>query len=384
MSRRLCFVISNSYALNTFLADPICRLARDGWQIDVVYNDADGQASEVIARAATLRPQPLVRPIAPLRDLVNLWRLWRLFRRERYQVIHSVTPKAGLLAMVAGRLAGVPRRIHTFTGQVWATRGGATRRLLQSMDILLAKCATDLLADSPSQREFLVNEGVVPMDRVGVLARGSICGVSTERFRPNASMRVAIRLQWGVSDNTVVLLYLGRLHREKGLLELTAASGNLVRQGVPLALVMAGPDEGVLDEVRHLARQAKMKVCFVGMTSQPEYQFAAADIFCLPSYREGFGLSLIEAASAGLPSVATRIYGVTDAVVDGETGLLVPPGDVAALETALHELILDSSLRSQMGIQARIRATKHFSREVLMQAWSAYYSQGKGSLSKAD
>src|SRR5688572_15048474 len=150
---RVFFVVSNTFALNAFLAMPIRALRDDGWEVHVVVNTRDGQVAQEVRDAATLHPADHAREIAPLRDLASLWRLWRLFRRERPDVVHSVTPKAGLLAMTAARLAGVPQRLHTFTGQVWATRTGFMRLLLRRVDRFFAACATRVLADSRSQRE---------------------------------------------------------------------------------------------------------------------------------------------------------------------------------------------------------------------------------------
>lgn len=380
---RVCFVTSNTFALNAFLAMPIEALAARGWQVTVVANLADGTVAEVIRRHATLRDVDHARDISPWRDLSSLWRLWRFFRRERFDVVHSITPKAGLLAMVAARLAGVPRRVHTFTGQVWATRTGFMRGLLKRVDALFAACATDVLADSASQCEFLQSEGVVRPGRLSVLGEGSICGVDTDRFRPDPAAREEVRAELAIAPDAPVLLYLGRLHPEKGLAELGRAFGRLASRHPALHLVLAGPDERGLALVREATAQCAGRVHAVGMTSQPERYLAAADLFCLPSYREGFGLSLLEAAAAGLPCVATRIYGITDAVEDGRTGLLVPPFDDVALEQALDRLLADPELRAALGRAAQARVRGRFSRAVLVGEWVRLYDRLAPSSSTA-
>ncbi|WBY00731.1 glycosyltransferase family 4 protein [Ramlibacter tataouinensis] len=377
---RVCFVTSNTFALNAFLAMPIQALAQRGWEVHVVVNTADGAVAPAICSSARVHPVDHARDISPLKDLVSLWRLWRLFRRIRPDVVHSVTPKAGLLAMTAARLAGVPCRMHTFTGQVWATREGAMRWLLRGVDRFFAACATRVLADSPSQREFMAGEGVAAAGRIGVLGEGSICGVDTQRFRPDAQARGQVRSRLGIGPDAPVLLYVGRLHPDKGLAELGAAFGQLASRHPDLHLVLAGPDEGGLALAQRGAGAASSRLHAVGMTREPERHMAAADVFCLPSYREGFGLSLLEAASAGLPCVASRIYGITDAVQDGATGLLVPVRDAPALAAAIERLLQDEALRSRLAAAARERALGRFSREAMMQHWMRLYEEVRQSV----
>ena len=144
-------------------------------------------------------------------------------RRERFDLVHSMTPKAGLLAMVAARVARVPVRLHTFTGQVWATRAGFLARRSSGLDTTIARAATFALADSHSQRSFLVSEGVVPASKIAVLANGSVSGVDAARFRPDADRRHRVRTSLGLATTDVVLLFLGRITRDKGVLDLARA-----------------------------------------------------------------------------------------------------------------------------------------------------------------
>jgi glycosyltransferase involved in cell wall biosynthesis len=305
---------------------------------------------------------------------VALWQLWRFFRRSRFDAVHSVTPKAGLLAGIAARLAGVPVRIHWFTGQVWVTRTGFMRRLLKAADRLIATNATHVLVDSHSQRDFLIDEGVVARDRAEVIAAGSICGVDARRFHPDAQARAAVRAELGVADVDKMILFLGRWNHDKGVLDLARAFAALAATHGQVHLVIVGPDEeGLAGEVRALCAASADRLHMVGFTREPERFMAAADIFCLPSYREGFGSVLLEAAAVGIPSVATRIYGITDAVVEGVTGLLVPPGDVAALTTAVARLVADDVLRMRLGAAAQVRARQDFSQEAVTAGLLGYY-----------
>jgi glycosyltransferase involved in cell wall biosynthesis len=370
---KVCLVVSSPMTVTAFLQQPICKLA-EVFEVSVVVNLPQGGSIPAIARGAALFSVGIERQIAPWRDLLTLWRLTRLFRQHRFDVVHSITPKAGLLAMLASRLAGTPVRIHIYTGQVWVTRRGAFRWLLKSMDKLIARLATHVLADSASQRQFLLNEGVVTAEQSSVLADGSISGVDTVRFRPDAAVRARIRQKLGIPEGDLVFLFLGRLNRDKGVLDLASAFAGIAAAYPHAHLLMVGPDEGnLLSALAELTADCAAQVHQVGYAARPEDYMAAADVFCLPSYREGFGTVVIEAAAAGIPAIATRIYGVVDAVEDGRTGLLFPPRDIADLQACLREMADNPVRRRQLGEQARQRAQTNFSSETVAAAWLDYY-----------
>ncbi|MBX9849993.1 MAG: glycosyltransferase, partial [Rhodocyclaceae bacterium] len=219
-----------------------------------------------------------------------------------------------------------------------------------------------------------IAEGVVEGEKICVLGEASICGVDGERFRPQPGRRTALRAEHVLPQEAVVFLYLGRLNRDKGVLDLADAFAAVEEPGAWLLIV--GPDEeGLRGEMERRFGTAVERTRFVGYTDTPEDYMAAADVFCLPSYREGFGTVIIEAAAVGLPTIASRIYGVTDAVVDGETGLLHGAKNVSELRERLVLLARDQYLRMTLGHAARERALSVFSAERVTSAWSDYFSQ---------
>lgn len=371
--KKLCFVVSSPLTARAFLSGHIAALG-ECYAIDLAVDAADGTGLGDIPSYARVASVPIRREVAPFLDLRALASLFLLFRRERYAAVSSVTPKAGMLALTAATLAGVPLRIHIFTGQVWVTRRGWKRHLLKMADRMMARLATHVLADSPSQREFLVTEGIVPAGKIRVLGEGSICGVDGERFHPDYGRRAEIRHTHGIPESGVVFLFLGRLNRDKGALDLADAFASVERDAAWLLVV--GPDEaGLRGEMEHRLGTALARTRFVGYTERPEDFMAAADVFCLPSYREGFGMVLIEAAAAGIPAIASRIYGVTDAVEESVTGLLHRAGDVQGLAGQMTTLADDAQRRQVMGQTARNRALSLFSRERVTQAWVAFYQE---------
>ena len=233
-----------------------------------------------------------------------------------------------------------------------------------------------MLADSASQREFLIAQGIVAATNSAVLAQGSSCGVDTARFRPDAAARERIRRRHGIPPDAIVFLYLGRINRDKGLLDLAHAFAEIGAKHADAHLLLVGPDEGNLRAaLTTAAADCAARLHSAGLTDRPQEYFAAADVCCLPSYREGFPTTILEAAAAGLPAVASRIYGITDAVVDGETGLLFEPSDVRQLALSMRTLAGDAGLRIRMGQTARERALRDFSSTVVTAALLEYYEK---------
>jgi len=373
--RRILFVVASTMTAEAFLTVPMRRLS-EHYDVSLAANCADPEFLRSLGVDGPAFPIAIERAIRPWRDLVALWRLTALVRRGRFDAIHSVSPKAGLLAMAAGAMAGVPMRTHMFTGQVWATRTGLARRGLKAIDRLIHRLSTHSLVDSPSQRAFLLEEGVILADKSSVLGAGSVAGVDLDRFRPDAGARRDVRSALGLGEDDVVLLYVGRINADKGVADLARAF-RAVHAGHPgTRLVLVGPEEGGAgEEVRDSLAQVAAAVRFVGAKADPERYMAAADLFCLPSYREGFGSVLIEAAACGVPALASRIYGITDAVEDGATGLLHPPRDSAEIARLATLLIEDAPLRAKLGAEALARARSTFSAEVMAGQWSGYYAR---------
>ncbi len=370
---RICIVVAAPLTLKAFMLGHLRALAEFADVTAVADFTAEDEAfpwPDGVARVAVAIP----RPISPWSDLRALAALVRQFRRGGYDLVHSVTPKAGLLAMLAAYITRVPLRLHTYTGQVWATRSGAMRALLKGADRMIAVLATQILADSASQREFLIREGVLRRERSLVLANGSLCGVDAVRFRPDSAVRERVRARHGIARDAVIFLYLGRFNRDKGVLDLARAFALLARPDAHLLLV--GPDEeGLEQQIAAAAGASAARIHFVAFTHAPEDYFAAADVFCIPSYREGFPTTILEAAATGVPSIGSKIYGIADTMIDGETGLLFPVRDAAALADCMRRLMSDSALRRSMGERARERALRDFSADVVTAALCDYYAK---------
>jgi glycosyltransferase involved in cell wall biosynthesis len=366
MKQKIFVVVAVEFTLRAFLVHQL-RAIGSKYDLTVVMNTQNPDLLRELNIPGALKIIPLERKISLLHDIQSLFELIRFLKTNKFTCVHSITPKAGLIASIAGFITGSRVRVHTFTGQVWASRSGFSRVALKAFDGLIATLVTHVLVDSPSQLEFLRREGVVRGNKARVLGEGSLSGVNLTRFTSDLEVRRHVRSEHDVSDDDVVFLFVGRLTRDKGVLDLAQAFANVVMTHPARAyLWVVGPDEeGMTVRMQDALGEFKERVRFFGLTSTPEMFMRASDVLCLPSYREGFGSVVIEAAAVGIPTIGSRIYGITDAIVEGRTGLLHTPGDASDLAQKMRMLMDDPSLRHELGSSALTRAREVFSQEVL-------------------
>ncbi len=373
--KKICIVSTATTPLVVFMRPHIAMLSKN-YDVTLVASGSKNDFFGMLNKNVHFVSIPIKRKISLLYDFYSFFKLLFFFRKEEFVLVHSLMPKSSLLAMGAAFFACVPFRIHTFTGQVWATKIGFKRFFLKFIDKIVVKFSTDLLADSHSQREFLIRENVVNKDKILVLANGSISGVNLKRFFYNLKVRSSVRKKLSIPTNAKVLLFIGRLNNEKGILDLVTAFSQLANNFPNLYLLIVGDDESSIDvKVSKILYKLEKQYRRIAFTSQPENYMNASDIICLPSYREGFGSVLIEAASIGLPSIASNIYGIKDAVLDRKTGLLHEPKNILEIKMAIIELIGNNNLWKSMSKQASIRAKALFSEKVVVNAMKSYYGK---------
>jgi glycosyltransferase involved in cell wall biosynthesis len=380
MKRKVCFIATMEMSVKAFLIDHICVL-QPMFDISVIVNTTNVKFLEPYSINVSVIPVRIERKISPLKDFKAFFDLYRIFRREKFDIVHSIMPKSGLLSMMSSFLVRIPVRIHTFTGQVWKNSKGIKRFLLKTVDKMLVACATHILVDSPSQREFLISEGVVGRVKSSVIGNGSMCGVDAKRFRFDEEARGNIREAHGTAPDDIVFFFLGRMNRDKGILDLARAFAALCGRFKNVHLLLAGPDEeNIGEKTLEICAQCSDKVHILGYADAPEKYMSAADVFCLPSYREGFGLVITEAAAIGIPSIGSRIYGITDAIEDGVTGFLFEPAASHDLMLKMARFVENPSLIKMMGEKAKINALEKYSKEKITSAMLDYYRAIASSL----
>ncbi len=364
-------------SLNVFCRGLLSRLSAE---YDVLAVSSPGPDLDEVAGREGVRtaPVPMKRHISPLADLRSLWRMWRLFRREKPAMVHSLTPKAGLLCMMAGRMAGVPVRVHTFTGLVFPTSKGLKRKLLMLTDRITCACATHIVPEGRGVMDDLRQYGITrrPMR---VLGHGNIRGIDLKHYRrtPDIDRQAAeIRQNLGVNDGDIVLVFVGRLVADKGVAELVRAFTAIDDPGLHLLLV--GPEEpGVdpLDESTAGTIGTHPRIHAVGPQPDVRPYLAAADVSVLPSYREGFPNVVIESGAMELPCIVTDINGSREIIEHGRNGLIVPPRDADALKEAIVSICADTGLRHSLAANGRPMVASRFEQGYVWNCLTDFYHE---------
>lgn len=346
-------------------------------RFDVTLVCAPGPEIEAIERAegvpvATL---PLTRRITPREDALALAKLTRHFRRHRPDIVQTYTPKAGWLGMMAARAARVPVRVHGVVGMPLMEARGLRAAALTATEKLTYACATHLTANSFGLRDW-IHEHLSPRP-FEVLGHGSINGIDVEHFhdRWTDDARAATRAEHGLGPEHLVFVFVGRLVRDKGLGELVRAFDAVHRDAPHTRLMLVGDPEPELDRLPADVVQALERhpgIVRTGFAADVRPLVAAADVFVLPSYREGLPNSLLEAGAMGLPAVTTDINGCNEVVRDGDNGRLVPAKDAAALQAALREL-LDPARRGALAARARPSVVERYDQRDFWRRIEGYY-----------
>ncbi len=375
MKKKIAFVVATPRSAEAFLMNHFERLVKE-YDVTLVANyPEDYDIGEFCKRGITCIEAPIERQISISKDLKALFALHTIFKKGKFASVHSVTPKAGLLTAVASWMAGIKVRIHIFTGQVWATRKGVMRIILKTMDKVTAFFDNHILVDGEGQRQFLIKEGVVNEKNSLVLANGSICGVKLEKFNISTDIRKREREQLGFKEDDVVYIFLGRLNHDKGIGEMFEAFNRLVSECPNAKLVLYGSDEEGYDQKvnGYINIKRNQNYFYPGFTKAPFDTLQEGDVFVLPTWREGFGSSVIEAQALGLPVITSNAYGVVDASVDGETGLRCKVNDVEGLYQCMKKYYDHSEMRKQHGEAGRKRVFSLFDSNIVSDAWLQYY-----------
>lgn len=326
---------------------------------------------------------PMQRAIRPLQDLVSLWQLYRLFKKEKPQIVHSITPKAGLLSMVAAKMAGVPIRIHTFTGLIFPSKQGMLQQLLIAMDRLLCWAATTIIPEGKGVKNDLVAYKITSKP-LAVLAKGNVNGIDTNYFSPEAipaKEKENLKNQLHIQPTDFVFVFVGRLVGDKGINELVGAFGKLemgdwgLRKGIKLLLV--GPFETDLDPLKTetlKAIQTNPNIIAVGFQQEVRSYFAIANALVFPSYREGFPNVVLQAGAMELPSIVSNINGCNEIIKEDYNGLLIPAKDSNAVYDAMKKMVEDKALCQKLKANSRQLIVDNYEQKVV---WNAILNEYK-------
>lgn len=364
-------------SLNVFCKGMLRELSE---KYEVIGLSSPGEALDEVATRENVRTiaVPMERHISLLKDLRSLVRIIRVFQNEKPDMIHSMTPKAGLLCMMAGWITNVPIRVHTFTGLVWPTSSGLKRRLLMFTDKLTCACATHIIPEGEGVKNDLIS-GKITKKPLKVLGYGNVMGVDMERFsrRPEV-IEMANQLH---DENKFTFVFVGRLVKDKGINELCKAYERIHNQYPNTRCWLIGPYEDNLDpisaESRRLIEESENGLEALGRKSGDELlaYYAAADCFVMPSYREGFPNTVMEAGALGLPSIVTDINGSREIIKEGINGMIVPPQNEDRLYQAMAVMITSNLDRKKMADNARKMISDRFEQSYVRKCLYEFYDE---------
>ena len=373
-----------------FLAGHVAHAKRKGSEVHAL--SSPGEPLDEFGRAMKIDVHPALMPrrITPLVDLAAVWQIAQVIRHVRPTIVDGHTPKGGLLAMIAATLCRVPVRIYHQHGLPLMTATGLQRHILRWTERTACWLAHQVICVSESLREVAIEEGLCPPEKIKVLEQGSIDGIEGDRrFNPartSAESVQRVRARYQIPDGALVMGFVGRIVRDKGLIEL-AQSWRVLREHYPsLHLLVAGPFESQdpIPADAEATLRCDPRIHLAGMVYDMPSLYRTLDLLVLPTYREGFPASLLEASAMELPVVATRIPGCVDAVRDGETGLLVPVHDAEALTAAIRMYLDDPALRRQHGANGRHRALRDFDPDIMREALFQEYLRLLGERGRPD
>lgn len=375
--KRIVRVITSNYCVPAHLHNTLKRIP-EGVELFIIGEKVSAYA-EVYGNVNFI-DLPLRRNFSFFEDIYTIIMLISHFRKIKPDIVHSLMTKAGLFAAIAGRLAGVRIRVHTFTGQVWANKTGVSKAMLKLVDRIICNLNTDCLTDSPSQSEFLFLNGIKKnSEPLKCLVKGSLSGVDLVRFnRPRLLKNheeLKKTLQFRESD--FVIGYIARKSLDKGCIDILEIFST-IKKTYPFAkLIYVGPDEsdGQVRDFLNEHASLKESITELGFVHNHEDYLVLCCILCLPSYREGFGSIVIDAAALGIPTVGYNIDGLVDSIADNLTGKLVEPGNKDEFAKKVKYFIENPIVLQQYSNSAMEYAESFFDADLLNKELYQYYQR---------
>ena len=357
-------------SLKLLLAGQMKFVKDQGWEVIMV--SSDGREVDQVIRNEGVQHVviPFTRKITPLQDLKCIWQLIKLFQREKPDIVHTHTPKAGLLGMIAANLAGVKIRIHTLAGIPAMAAEGNKKSLLESVEKWTCSNATEVWPNSDGLRKFVIAQGLCPEKKLRLIHKGSFNGVDLGKFnreslKENHLVAATMRIMPGEDD--FIILSVGRLVKDKGIEELVAAflNSKIVNRS---KLVLLGAFEQELNPISPEIMQTirdHARIVQIDWSDHVSHYLALADVLVHPSHREGFPNVLLEAGAMNVPVICSNIIGNTDIISQQKTGLIFPVKDAEVLKEALEFAFVKRDKMAQYAGNLNREVVEHFDRKIL-------------------
>jgi glycosyltransferase involved in cell wall biosynthesis len=378
----ICLLSSIPVTLWSFYQGLISKLKNNDFDVTLISSNMSELHILGNELNCKIFPVEIPRNVSPWKDIISIFKLWMYLLQTHPKIIHAHTPKGGLIGMIASFLARIPNRVYTIHGLPMETALGFKKKALWIAEWVSCKLATTVLAVSPSLMKRVLDERLTDFNKIRVLGKGSACGIDLTKFCPNKSLATTgrkVRTEYNIPTDAIVIGFVGRVVPDKGIKTLVNAFEKLQTAIPTVYLLIIGEFETVRDVLDNKTLDKIRNDTHICYNNKFVYDvlpfYAAIDVVILPSKREGFGLTLIEASALGLPAIATKVTGCVDAVVDGVTGLLVDADNSAQLCNAMLRLAEDSQLRKRLGQNGRRRVESIFDSKLLIAGHINLYRQ---------
>lgn len=311
----------------------------------------------------------MTRAITPLKDLKAVWKLYKFLAHEKPLIVHTHTPKAGIIGMLAAKMAGVPFRLHTVAGLPLLETSGTKRRVLNAVEKITYQLATKIYPNSIGLKEIILKENFTTEGKLKVLGKGSSNGIDTAYFNPElytGDNKIELKQNLGISINNLVFIFIGRLVSEKGINELVSAFIALQTKHHHLTLLLVGPYEEDLDPLEaHTLQSIKKNSQIISTGYQQDIRpyLAISDVLVFPSYREGFPNVVLQAGAMGIPSIVSNINGCNEIIKPGVNGVIIPVKDQKALYFSMQDFIKNPGIIKMLSERAREEICANYNRQ---------------------
>ena len=352
---------------------------KDYYEVKAISSDKENLERVGKLQKVPVYPVEMTREITPWQDLKALWKLYRYFKKEQPLIVHTHTPKAGTIGMIASKLAGVPNRLHTVAGLPLLETKGNKRKLLNLVEKITYACASKIFPNSNGLKNIITKEGFCKPDKIKIIANGSTNGINTQIFNPEMvsnEEQIHLKKTLGITSTDFVFIFVGRLTGDKGINELLLVFRKIAMEFKNTKLLLVGFFETNLDPLQKdtLSEiENNPQVIHVPFQNDVRPYYTVSNILVFPSYREGFPNAILEAGAMGLPTITTNINGCNEIIEDQKNGILIPPKDTDALFTAMKKVMLDPSFRSHLKQNARPMILSRFEQILVWEALLAEY-----------
>ena len=385
--KKLIRITTVPLSLKVLLKGQLRFMASNGFDVKGVSSEGEELREVHENEGIAVEAITMSRKITPFQDLKSLWEMWNFLRKEKPQIVHTHTPKAGIIGMLAARLAGVPHRLHTVAGLPLMEATGTKRKILNIVEKLTYSSATRVYPNSKGLYDFILQNNFTQSNKLKIIANGSSNGIDTAFFSPGQVTeleRVTLREKLNIQPNDFVFVFVGRIVSDKGINELIKAFSQLqeVENNEPIGikLLLVGGLENDLDPLNPetLAEINQNKdIISVGFQQDVRSFFAIADALVFPSYREGFPNVVMQAGAMGLPSIVSDINGCNEIIVEGENGLIIPSKNVEKLKEKILTLAKDKNLYTKLKGNSRRMIENRYEQSVV---WNALLEEYEGLL----